>query len=56
MTALMILYAAAIPLVPWWGMEYFKKRQEQGKRLVCMGLFVMQLFLSGAAVYLLFFS
>lgn len=56
MTALMILYASAIPLVPLWGAGYFRKKKQRGKQAVCMALFLSQLLISGAAIYMRFFA
>ena len=56
MEVVMILYAAAIPLVPLWGFDYFKKRQERGRQTVCFCLFLVQLVISGSAVYFKFFA
>lgn len=52
----MILYAAAIPVVPLIGVNIFKKRGELGKQAICMALFGMQLLISGMAVYYKFFA
>lgn len=56
MNAFMILYAGAIPLVPLWGMQYFKKKEQRGRQAVCLVLFLSQLLISGAAVWTKFFS
>ena len=52
----MILYAAAIPVVPLIGVHIFKKRGQLGKQAICMALFGMQLLISGMAVYYKFFT
>lgn len=52
----MVLYAGMIPLVPLCGYEYYKKRKNLKRQLICLGLFALQLLISGAAVYQKFFA
>lgn len=54
--ALLILYAAAIPAVPFWGFCHFKKIQKMGFAAVCLALTLTQLLVSGYAVYVKFFA
>mgnify|MGYP000229661104 CR=1 FL=1 len=56
MEALLILYAAAIPAVPFWGFCHFKKAEKLGYAAVCLALTLSQLAISGYAVYVKFFA
>jgi len=56
MEALLILYAAAIPAVPFWGFCHFKKRERLGLAAVCLALTLSQILISGYAVYVKFFA
>lgn len=55
MAVFMVLYAGIIPVVPLIGFEIFKSRGDSTKKYICLGLFFLQLFISGAAVYQKFF-
>ncbi|OQB25256.1 MAG: hypothetical protein BWY11_00586 [Firmicutes bacterium ADurb.Bin182] len=46
MTSAFIIYASMIPLVPLFGAGIFKKRKDNVKKNVCIGLFVLQTLLS----------
>jgi hypothetical protein len=46
MTSAFIIYAGMIPLVPLFGVRIFKKRNDNVKKNVCIGLFVLQTLLS----------
>ncbi len=50
MTALLIFCAGIIPLVPLIGADIFSRRKDKVKRNVCIGIFALQLMLSGAYV------
>ncbi|MGI6192138.1 MAG: hypothetical protein ACOYI3_01050 [Christensenellales bacterium] len=56
MEALMILYAAAIPAVPFWGFCHFRKNHKLGFAAICLALTLSQLLISGYAVYVKFFA
>ncbi len=56
MEAVLILYAAAIPAVPFWGFCHFKKGEKPGFAAICLALTLFQLLISGYAVYVKFFA
>ena len=56
MEAVLILYAAAIPAVPFWGFCHFKKSRKLGFAAICLGLTLSQILISGYAVYVKFFA
>lgn len=56
MDALLILYAAAIPAVPFWGYCHFRKYEKLGFAAICLGLTLSQILISGYAVYVKFFA
>lgn len=46
MTAAFIFCAGIIPVVPLIGADIFRRRKDNVRRNVCIGLFVLQLILS----------
>ena len=50
MTSVFIIYAGLIPLVPLYGAGIFKKRNDNVKKNVCIGLTVLQTLLSIAYI------
>ena len=45
-TVAFVLYTAAIPLVPLWGANHYKKIGNSAKRAVCIALFAVQALVS----------
>lgn len=50
MKVLFVLYAGLIPLVPLIGVEIYKKRKDSSRKLVCWGLFALQLMISTISI------
>lgn len=50
MKVLFVLYAGLIPLVPLIGVEIYRKREDKSRKLVCLGLFALQLMISTISI------
>lgn len=50
MKVLFVLYAGLIPLVPLIGVEIYKKRKDKSRKLVCWGLFALQVVISAVSI------
>ncbi|MBQ3201651.1 MAG: hypothetical protein IJB22_07005 [Clostridia bacterium] len=48
---LFLLYVGAIPAVPLFGAEIYKRRRDPLRRNVCYALFLLQLLISIAAAH-----
>lgn len=47
---LFVLYSAAIPLVPLWGINYYRKNKNTTKKICCWILFLMQILISFGSI------
>ena len=45
-TVIFIIYCAVIPIVPLYGVEYYRRNDNELKKLCCWGLFVLQSIIS----------
>ncbi len=50
MRALFVIYAGLIPIVPLIGVEIYKKRGDKLRKLLCWGLFGLQLLISAISI------